>query len=228
MSYLETLNPYEDAGITADELTDKTEVDSQPIDNDIAGNESFDYYMGKKPEDAAQLGPCVPGVSTPPSQPIPFSIRTSDNKNFRIYMKSSTWIMPREVNLLCRFIDTRRADQTITFILGVGIEDDQSQLFGPIISSIISCEGTVNTVAAGMCSLCETMIWCFGKNREVYRYGALVFSKPEFLKVCEGYKNYYDVVYSKAKEIGIITEEQIKRIYSTNEDLMLMYSDIVK
>lgn len=62
----------------------------------------------------------------------------------------------------------------------------------------------------------------------MYRYGALIFSKPEFLTVCKEYKNYYDVVYTRAKEIGVITDEQIKHIFSTNEDLMLMYSDVVK
>lgn len=43
MSYLETVDPYEDAGITADELTDKTEVDSQPVDTneEIAATESL-------------------------------------------------------------------------------------------------------------------------------------------------------------------------------------------
>lgn len=222
MSYLETMNPYEDAGITAEQLTDQTEVDSQPVDNnEIVGTEAFDYYMGTKPEMGA-----VAMLAARPK--LPFIIRTSDNRNFRIYMRSDTMIMPREVNILCRFLDTRKAGEVVTFILGVGLEDRQSQLFGPILSSIIACEGTVNTIAAGMCSLCETMIWCFGKNRVMYRYGALTFSKPEFLKVCEEYQNYYDVVYSRAKEIGIITDEQIQRIYSTNEDLMLMYSDIVK
>lgn len=228
MSYLETVDPYEDAGITADELTDKTEVDSQPVDTnkEIAATESFDYYQGLGNKKNAQMG--ANALLMQQQQRLPFSIRTSDGKNFRIYFRSDTLMMPREVNLLCRFIDMRKPGETVTFVLGVELEDNQTQLLGPIISSIISCPGTVNTIAAGMCSLSETMIWCFGKNREMYRYGALIFSKPEFLTVCKEYKNYYDVVYTRAKEIGVITDEQIKHIFSTNEDLMLMYSDVVK
>lgn len=87
MSYLETVDPYEDAGITADELTDKTEVDSQPVDTneEIAATESFDYYQGLGNKKNAQMG--ANALLMQQQQRLPFSIRTSDGKNFRIYFK---------------------------------------------------------------------------------------------------------------------------------------------
>lgn len=224
MSYLETMSPYDD--IDPSELEEKTEVDFNDVNESVVGTEAFNYYPEQAERNQSNMG----GMAMIAAQQrrSAFIIRTSDNVNFRLYMRSDAMMLPHEVNKLCRFLDTRTKTQSVTFILGVALDDCQSQLMGPVISSIISCKGKVITVAAGMCSLCETMIWVFGHERIVQRYGALVFAKPEFLKACEEYKHYYDVVYSKAKEIGVITDEQIAKIYSTNEDLMLMYSDLVK
>lgn len=222
MNYLETMGPYADIDVS--ELQDQTEVDTQPTDEEIVGNEDFAYY----PESAMSSNKSMNMTAILPKLRSAFMIRTTDNTNFRIYMRSDAILLPKEVNKLCRFIDTRKPNESITFILGVSLCDEQSQLMGPLLSSIIECKAKVKTIAAGMCSLCETMIWVFGHEREIYKYGALIFAKPEFLKACGEYKHYYDVVYSKAKEIGVITDEQIAKIYSTNEDLMLMYSDLVK
>ncbi len=159
-------------------------------------------------------------------QQSPVLIRTQNNKDFRVYIKSSIYLTPQYINTLCRFIDSRSPDQTVTFILGTKTEDFQIHMLGSILTAMMTCKAKIITLAVGYCSFFETAIWCFGQERKVLRYGALTFGKSEFIAVCPKYEEYFDVIYNKAKEVGIITEEDIIKIKDTSKEKMLTFFDI--
>jgi hypothetical protein len=75
-----------------------------------------------------------------------------------------------------------------------------------------ACKADITTVCAGMCSVPESMIWTFGKHRKVLKYGALLFSKPDVIKMAHEYEPYFGVFIDKAKEIGILSDDDIKDI----------------
>jgi len=69
------------------------------------------------------------------------------------------------------------------------------------------------------------MMWCFGKNRDVFRYGALSFCTTEFITVCEKYRAYFEVFLEQAKKIGILQPEQVTNIWETGKEVMVTYND---
>lgn len=204
------------------------------LENMEPGQESFSSKMA---EDTYRnmrtamfppmFGPETPmmGPGSPKGKEAALMIRTSDKKNFRIYMKAEFWFTQSYINGICRFLDTRSEGETVTFILGTKMMDWQTHMIGAVVSSMQSCKATINCVAAGYCSIPETMIWCFGQNRDLYRYGALSFCKTEFLNVCTSYKSYFEVFFKKAQEIGILTEEDVAAIWETGKEKMIMYHE---
>ena len=152
-------------------------------------------------------------------------IRTGDKKSYRVYIHAQGWFTQNYINGICRFLDSRKEGETVTFVLGVKLCDWQSHLVGAIISAMQRCKATVNTVAAGYCSIVETMIWCFGQNRDVYRYGALSFGVSDLLKSCKEYRFYFEYFLQKAVSIGMLTEEDVQHIWDTTSEKLLLYSD---
>lgn len=156
----------------------------------------------------------------------PLLVRTSDGKNFRIYMKSSEWFTQPYINRLCRFLDSRQTSDTVTFVLGSKMSDYQAHILGSLISSMMSCNAQVTTIVAGYCGICETIIWCFGKNRVVYRYGALTFGHTRIVKDCPVYMNYFDVFYQQAVQIGVLTQEEATKLKEQGSTMMLLSHEI--
>lgn len=152
-------------------------------------------------------------------------ILTQDNSEFRVYMRSDIWVSPREVNQLCRFLDTRTEHQVVKFLLGVDMSTEQSSLIGPILSAIESCPARTVGLAMGLCSLPETMMWLSCKERDVERYGGINFSKPAFLKTVKEYDYYYRLAFAKAIEIGLLTEADVTSVFENNTEVTIMYNE---
>ena len=140
-------------------------------------------------------------------QKVPqYHILSNDNRVFRIYFRSDIWFRDKEVNSLCRFLDTRSP--------------------GPIVSAIMTCKAKTVGMAMGLCSLPETMIWSYCAERKILRYGAVCYSRPELIKHYPEYKPYYDEAFRRGVKIGIITDADVEQIYAKNAEIMKMYSDL--
>lgn len=235
-------DPYDLLGVTEESLTELdpavgipgaeqnvTSESNEVVNNDVevAGTESFvdkrikilqELRCEEHPELASAV---VLGKPRPPQ----LHILTNDNQTYRVYMRSDIWFSPKEINQLCRFLDTRTSNQTVIFLLGVDMPSEQSSLLGPIISSIISCKGNTVGLAMGLCSFPETMIWSYCKQRDVKRYGAVCYDKPEFIKTCKEYEHYYREAFKRGIEIGLITQEDVDKVFSENKEIMIMYND---
>lgn len=188
-----------------------------------AGCASWSEFRDKalkeeRAENRPQMGPILFAAKRPPA----IHITTRDNKEFRVYMRSDIWVSPREINQLCRFLDTRDNSQKVEFMLGVDMLAEQSNLIGPIVSSIQNCAAQTFGNAMGLCSLPETIIWLFCKYRTVQRYGTITFTKPSFIKVVPEYEYYYQVAFNRAIDLGLITEAQKEDVFKRNGDIVIM------
>lgn len=152
---------------------------------------------------------CGLRLAPKPTKPI---IYTTDKKNFRVYVQAELWLTHDWVVSMSTFLDHCKEDETVTFILGTNMVDQQVYLVGSIIGAMQACKADITTVCAGMCSVPESMIWTFGKHRKVLKYGALLFSKPDVIKMAHEYEPYFGVFIDKAKEIGILSDDDIKDI----------------
>lgn len=230
-------DPYSNIGVSEEDF-----MDEDPVTSGDPGMESFSITQEKAQRvynsnisipffgaDRAVQQRLMNSRMEGPGQgnrPEPLLIRTTDKKNFRIYMRASVFYTQAYINGLCRFLDSRTPDQTVTFILGVKSLDWQTHLLGGIISAMLSCQAPIITLCAGYCSIGETMIWCFGKQPIVYRYGALTFGHTEIVKHCEAYMAYFDQFYAKAVNMRLLTQEEAAHLKSSGTEMMLLSNEI--
>lgn len=158
--------------------------------------------------------------------PPPIAIRCFNQHNYRVYLSSRFMMMPALVTQLCRFFDTRSSEDRVELILGSAICDEQSHAMGSLVSAITSCRATVKAIAAGCCSVSETILWCFAPERTILKYGALNFGKSDIVRYCPKLEVYFELFLKRAKEIGIISEEDATSIMKNNTTKMVMFEDI--
>lgn len=169
------------------------------------------------------------GIRTVPANlSEPFTIRTTDGKNYRIYFSMVAIFLPRVVSALCRFLDTRKQGDTVTLVLGSGLDDRQSHAVGAIVSAMSTSRAQVTAVAAGWCSITETIIWVSAARSEIYKYGALTFGVSEITKQVTKLKPYFDLFLNKGKQLGLITDNDIKNIWDTDQTKVITYEDYLK
>ena len=163
------------------------------------------------------------------SQQEPIFIRTNENKTFRVYFRGICGFSGGFKNKLCRFLDTRTEDQTVSFIVGSTLSDTCAHMVGPIISAMTMCRAKVNVIAAGCCSIPETMLWVFAKDgRGVMRYGALNFGITDIVRACEAYSAYFDNFLAKSIELGVLTAEDVADLKESHAAKMVLFQDLAK
>lgn len=223
----EAMDPYGE--IDPKELEEDTEVDSKEVENTdkIVGTENF---FGKLERQMVNGAKNEVILMRNPNQPC-FFIRTSPNgKDFRVYFASYFYADAKVISALCRFLDSRTEDQTVTLCLGVDFDfgPGQSHLINPILSSIVSCKAKVIGICMGMCGFSETMIWCYCQERTTMRYGALTFSRPtEILKSIPELKDYYETFFDHAvNDLGVLSAEERERIMTKNDSIVKFSSTL--
>ena len=194
----------------------------------VAGTENYSVLQEDYSEiqDGKLSGDMANVVMVKPSQIKMYEIRQVSKNNYRVYLSSRFAVMPAHVTQLCRFFDTRQNGQHVDFVLGSGIDDRQSYAMGSLVSAISSCRATVRAVAAGCCSVSETILWCFAQERTILKYGALNFGKNEIIKFCPKIEKYFDLFLKRAVEIGVISGEDAEAILKNNATKMVMFEDL--
>lgn len=154
-------------------------------------------------------------------------IFTSDEKNYRLYLPQDCNWTPASTRNICRFIDRLSADNTLTIYMGSDGDDGGSYLVSAILSSVVSCKAKTIAVAAGPCSVAETMIWTFANERVLQYYGYLRFGiNAEFLKTNATWNEYYALFLNRAKELNIITDDDVMTLQQTGGSKVVLYSDL--
>lgn len=156
-------------------------------------------------------------------------VRTHDQKNFRVYMKSAYDFNKVYVGRICRFLDSRRPGETVSIILGTRMDDMYSATnCGAIVDAISSCKAKVITIAAGWCSIGETFLWMFGHQRIMMKYGGLTFNVPDIVKWYPEHQLFFGYLLAKGIELKIITQEDIDTILKTRIDKQILECDYRK
>jgi len=155
-------------------------------------------------------------------------VASIDNKNWRVYLNSTTSIgNPKYANQLCRFLDTRTSDQTVTLYLGSWTNELNTLSIGSILHSISNCQAKITAIACGYCGVPETMMWVHAPNRSIGKYGALKFSGGEFIKMYPQCQSYISTFLNKGKEIGILNDKDIVNILQRNKEKFVMLQDVI-
>lgn len=165
--------------------------------------------------------------SVKPMNNIP-SIRTSDKIHFRVFLKAQQEFTEEYITRLCRFLDSRTPEQTVTFYLGNSLSNRYTMIIGSILSAIHSCPAKTIGIAAGCCGVPETMMWCFCNERQIAEYGALTFGGTDLIRHFQFYKYYLDVCFDRAIAIGIINRELVDTIWKDGKEVLLTYVDCQK
>jgi hypothetical protein len=81
-------------------------------------------------------------------------------------------------------------------------------------------------MAMGLCSLPETMIWSYCSERNVLRYGAICYAKPEFIKQCPQYESYFREAFEQGIRLGILSKEDVEDVFTKNKEIIKFYKDL--
>lgn len=193
---------------------------TSPEDNenttDISSTESLDVQMNM-----------LPGQQKINDNLI---VLSRDDVHFNVYLNSNTYIgSPQYVNKFCRFMDSRTENQVVKLHLGAGVHDMFWIHIGAIISAIIDCKANVITYAGGACGMTESIIWLFGKERTAGHYGQLSFEMGNYkYKIITDHQGYVDFFFDKAKEIGILSEQDVTSIIHENRGVSLFGEEIMR
>lgn len=223
-------DPYEALGVSEESINPTDEFNqsiSSGTEIQSGGMESFldirEKLLTENAVDNSNMG----GITVMQCRPPQIRILSNDGNTYRIYMRSDVQFQPKDINNLCRFLDTRTPNQVVYFILGMDICTEQSALIGPIVSAIMTCKARTVGMAMGLCSLPETMIWSFCSDRQVLRYGAICYSRPEFIKQCPQYESFYKTAFAKGVELNVITQEEVEEVFTKNKEIVKFYKDFI-
>lgn len=153
----------------------------------------------------------VPGVT--------LYVKTVDKVHYRVYIATNNWISSAYYqNKLCALLTHLKPEQSCTLYLGSGVGHwSDLPTFGAVITHMQECQGTVRTICAGKCASPETLLWLYGKEREISIYGSLQFvGIKRILEFRPSAAGYFDAVYSRAVEIGILTEDEKQKLMTSN------------
>lgn len=156
-------------------------------------------------------------------------ICTMDHKSFRIYFDERTALDSNYYqNKFHTFISSLSADHTVTIMMGSGLGRWFNDIaIGNIIFSLMSAKCNIITKAVGRCGTSETFIWMYGKERHLTRYASLEFyGVYSLLKQFTVYKHYFSVLFNKAKDLNLLTDEQVEELMTSNKFISLVKKDI--
>lgn len=186
-------------------------------------NQLSDYYHILKNSQQDVMAAYQTEASPSNSNPDGLFIRTTDDINFRLYLKTNYSASGNYVNRFCRFLDSRNPSQNVTIFMGCHHDDRDSYIIGAILSAVVSCPGNVHAVAAGLCGMPETLIWLFAKTREISEYGSLLFSGTHVIDTLSEYRYFLEIGFAKAKELDILTDEEIVNLWKSRNELLITY-----
>ena len=145
-------DPYEALGLSEESINPTDEFNqsiSSGVEIQEGSMESFldirEKLLTEQPTDNSSMG----GITIMSAKPPQIRILSNDGNAYRVYMRSDIQFQPKDINNLCRFLDTRTPNQVVYFILGMDLCVEQSALIGPIVSAIMTCKARTVGMAMG-------------------------------------------------------------------------------
>ncbi len=154
---------------------------------------------------------------------------TLDQTSFRIYISPENWIDSNSFqNKFCTFMMSLQPEHNVRLVLGASLEGWMYDVaLGSLITALSSTKANVVTSVVGQCGSPETYLWLFGKQRTFSRYGDIRFSGVlNILKQFPAYHSYFDYIFSRAIELGILTEDDKTKLLTSNDILFFNYTDL--
>ena len=103
-------DPFEALGISEESINPTDEFNqsiSSGTEIQSGGMESFldirEKLLAEQPTDNSNMG----GIAIMAQKPPQIRILSSDGSAYRVYMRSDIQFQPKDINNLCRFLDTR-------------------------------------------------------------------------------------------------------------------------
>lgn len=97
---------------------------------------------------------------------------------------------------------------------------------GCLFDALETCTGDVTMHVCGRCGMCESLMWLHAKNKCITQYGSLYFSGVgRILEAYPMWREYYEKCFIKAKNFGLITDQDVVDMMTTNNLIYISASD---
>lgn len=153
--------------------------------------------------------------------------RGSVENSMRLYITDRTDLAhPLFQNKFC-FLLGSLGDKKLDIYLGNSIYSYMPMCtLGCILDALLTTEGDVTVHVCGRCGMPETMMWLHSKNKCITQYGSLYLSGVgRILEQFPMWREYYEQIFLKAKVLGLITDEDVVDLMTTNNLIYISATD---
>ena len=170
-----------------------------------------------------------PMQKIPQKESVPIVLMSPDKKELSLYLTAVTDISSTTyINAITLLFDNLNENtKSVNMFLGSCLSNNYTVGISAILASMESCKVPITTYAYGMCSVPETMIWCYGHKRVIGDYGCISFGGGEWIKAMEKvFTPYIHTYMKKCMEIGVLTEEDTIGITTKQKEYMFVYDPV--
>lgn len=150
-------------------------------------------------------------------------LHSTDPNNMRLYISpKNSYGLSYFQNKLSTLLYSLKSDQTLTILIGSGVDEWWSvPTLGAVLTAMQNCRGKVVTVVTSRCTFVESVLWLFGKEREISPYGEVMLMGAEGILNSEVQylKPIYERIYRRAQELGMISPEKVEELCTSKEIL---------
>lgn len=153
--------------------------------------------------------------------------RGSQENSIRLFISDRTCLdHPIFQNRFC-FLLGSLCDKKIDIYAGNSINGYMPLCSLGCLFDALECSvADVTMHICGRCGMSETMLWVHAKNKCITQYGSLYFSGVgRILEMYPMWREYYETVFIKAKNIGLINDQDIVDLLTTNNLIYISATD---
>ena len=159
--------------------------------------------------------------------PYLITSNANSNKSFSVFFNVNMDFFNTTIKRnLASFFYSIPEDVVVSIYLGGQFNPNFILAMPSYISMLLDTKATVITKCYGPCSFIESAMWLYGKKRVFSNYGALSYGAYDIVKTEPRYSRILDIIYNKAKELNVLTEDEISLIKEKNKEIFLIKNDL--
>lgn len=193
-------------------------------------NPSLDHhkrYSNKKYSSIYCPPPMMMGCQPMMDPSILHIFKGSQENSIRLYLTDRNDLgHPMLQNRLCYLLGNL-CDKKIDIYIGHTLLGNTPLCnLGCLFDALENSSADVTIHACGRCGMCESLLWLHGRNRCITQYGSLYFSGVgRILEAYPMWREYYSQCFSKAKLLGLITDQDVVDMLTTNNLIYISATD---
>lgn len=152
------------------------------------------------------------------------TIHSTNGKHIRLHITDRAWIdHPHWQNKFCHFLSALSAEHVVDILVGNSLYGANSLCnIGMLMDALNTTAAQVTMHMCGRGSMCETCLWLNTQNKAITPFGSLCLcGVGRILETYPMWRGYYETIFVKGKQIGLLTDNDIVSLLTTNRQIYI-------